>query len=75
MHLLPPGGVNPTVPRPNERFQYSNNCEPAAYERVEAICRSVGLYVVPCGEMECFDKTINKDKKDWVYYVLGGLKT
>lgn len=45
-------------------------CEPAAYERVEAICRSVGLYVVPCGEMECFDKTINKDKKDWVYYVL-----
>lgn len=20
--------------------------------------------------MECFDKTINKDKKDWVYYVL-----
>lgn len=43
---------------------------PAAYERVEAKCKSVGLFVVPVGEMECFDKTINKKKKEWVYYVL-----
>lgn len=44
--------------------------EPAAYEKVEDVCKSVGLYVVPVGEMECFDKTVNKEKKDWVYYVL-----
>lgn len=44
--------------------------EPAAYERVEAICKSVGLFVVPVGEMECFNKTVNKEKKEWVYYVL-----
>lgn len=43
---------------------------PAAYERVEAVCKSAGLFVVPIGEMECFDKTINKEKKDWVYHVL-----
>lgn len=44
--------------------------EPAAYEKVEAVCKSAGLFVVPVGEMECFDKTVNKEKKDWVYYVL-----
>lgn len=44
--------------------------EPAAYEKVEATCKSVGLFVVPVGEMECFDKTVNKEKKDWVYHVL-----
>ena len=44
--------------------------EPAAYERVESVCKSAGLFVVPVGEMECFDKTINKEKKNWVYYVL-----
>ena len=44
--------------------------EPAAYETVEAICRDAGLYIVPCGEMECFDRTIDKEKKDWVYHVL-----
>ncbi|EHR32318.1 ATP-dependent nuclease [Helcococcus kunzii] len=44
--------------------------EPAAYEKVEASCKSAGLFVVPVGEMECFDKTVNKEKKDWVYYVL-----
>ena len=43
---------------------------PAAYEKVETVCKSAGLFVVPVGEMECFDKTVNKDKKDWVYYVL-----
>lgn len=43
---------------------------PAAYEKVEAVCKSAGLFVVPVGEMECFDKTINKEKKDWVYSVL-----
>lgn len=44
--------------------------EYAAYEAVEAVCKSVGLFVVPAGEIECFDKTINKEKKDWVYSVL-----
>lgn len=43
---------------------------PAAYERVEEKNKSVGLFIVPVGEMECFDKTINKEKKDWVYHVL-----
>ena len=44
--------------------------EPAAYDKVEAECKSAGLFVVPVGEMECFDKTVNKEKKDWVYHVL-----
>lgn len=44
--------------------------EPAAYEKVEAACKSAGLFVVPVGEMECFDKTANKEKKEWVYHVL-----
>ena len=43
---------------------------PAAYEKVESEFKSFGLFVVPVGEMEDFDKTINKDKKDWVYWVL-----
>ncbi|MBQ9714599.1 MAG: ATP-binding protein [Clostridia bacterium] len=43
---------------------------PAAYELVERTCKSAGLFVVPVGEMEGFDKTVNKEKKDWVYYVL-----
>ena len=46
--------------------------EPAAYEKVEAMCKSVGLFVVPVGEIEGFVKTINKEKKDWVYEVLEG---
>lgn len=43
--------------------------EPAAYEKVEEVCKSAGLFVVQVGEMECFDKTINKEKKDWIYNV------
>lgn len=43
---------------------------PAAYEKVESICKSVGLFIVPVGEMEGFDKTVNKEKKDWVYHIL-----
>ena len=43
---------------------------PAAYEKVESICRKIGLFIVPVGEMECFDKTINKAKKEWVYHIL-----
>lgn len=43
---------------------------PAAYEHVEKICRATGLFIVPVGEMECFDKTVNKEKKEWVYYIL-----
>ncbi len=44
--------------------------EPAAYDKVEEMCKSVGLFVIPVGEMECFDKTVNKEKKEWVYHVL-----
>lgn len=44
--------------------------EPAAYENVEAICKAIGLFIIPVGEIECFDKTINKEKKEWVYHVL-----
>lgn len=44
--------------------------EPEAYDKVEKLCKSKGLVVVPVGEMECFDKTVNREKKDWVYYVL-----
>jgi hypothetical protein len=44
--------------------------EPAAYEAVENLCRSVGLYVVPYGEIESFDKTTNKEKREWVYHIL-----
>jgi len=44
--------------------------EPTAYEKVEAVCKATGLFIVPVGEMECFDKTVNKEKKDWVYHVL-----
>lgn len=36
----------------------------------EEICKKIGLFVVPVGEMECFDKTVNKEKKDWVYHIL-----
>jgi len=43
---------------------------PAAYEQVETVCKAAGLFIVPVGEMECFDKTINKEKKDWVFHVL-----
>ncbi|MGI6725567.1 MAG: ATP-dependent nuclease [Christensenellales bacterium] len=44
--------------------------EPAAYENIEKLCHSVGLYIVPYGEIESFDKTINKQKREWVYHVL-----
>lgn len=43
---------------------------PAAYETVESTCKSIGLFIVPVGEMECFDKTVNKEKKEWVYHIL-----
>ena len=43
---------------------------PVAFENIDKICRNTGLYIVPFGEMESFDKTTNKKKKDWVYSVL-----
>ena len=43
---------------------------PGAYETVEKNCTSAGLFIVPVGEIEGFDKTTNKEKKDWVYEVL-----
>ena len=41
-----------------------------AYSRVESVCKSAGLFVVPVGEMECFDKMVTKTKKEWVYEVI-----
>ena len=43
---------------------------PAAYEQVELKCKTAGLFIVLVGEMECFDKTVNKEKKEWVYHIL-----
>lgn len=43
---------------------------PASYCAVDGIFRSSGLFIVPVGDIESFDKTINKDKKDWVYAIL-----
>ena len=37
-----------------------------SYRQVEQICNSSGLFIVPCGEIECFNKN-NKSKADWVY--------
>ena len=41
-----------------------------AYENIEKFCKSIGLFIVPVGEMECFYRATNKEKKDWVYEVL-----
>lgn len=43
---------------------------PMAFDAVDRIFRSAGLFIVPVGRIESFDKTINKDKKDWVYEIL-----
>lgn len=43
---------------------------PAAYSSLDGVFRAAGLFVVPVGEIESFDKTINKEKKEWVYTVL-----
>ena len=51
-------------------FLQDRHNEPAAFEHVESVCMRHGLFIVPVGEMECFDKTINKEKKEWVYSVL-----
>lgn len=48
---------------------FSGNA-PAAYEKVETVCTKNGLFVVPVGEMESFDKTVNKEKKEWVYEII-----
>lgn len=44
--------------------------EPAVFEDVDKKLRAAGLFVVPVGEMEGFDRTTNKEKKEWVYEVL-----
>ena len=46
------------------------NDAPAAFDRINKVCRNAGLFIVPVGEIESFDKTINKQKKEWVYSVL-----
>lgn len=43
---------------------------PAAFSEIEKVFRSAGLFIVPVGDIESFDKSINKDKKEWVYAVL-----
>ena len=37
---------------------------------LKSVCKSAGLFVVPVGEMECFDKMVTKTKKEWVYEVI-----
>ena len=50
---------------------------PSAYRDINGIFRKAGLFVVPVGEIESFDKTINKEKKEWIYDILerGNLNT
>lgn len=43
---------------------------PAAFCAIDSIFHSAGLFIVPVGDIESFDKTVNKDKKDWVYAIL-----
>ncbi|MDR1329148.1 MAG: ATP-binding protein [Oscillospiraceae bacterium] len=43
---------------------------PSAYNAVNDIFNAAGLFIVPVGEIESFDKTIFKDKKEWVYAIL-----
>ena len=40
------------------------------YEKVKAVCEVVGFFIVLVSEMECFYKTINKEKKDWAYHIM-----
>ena len=48
---------------------------PLAYNTVNNAFRTAGLFVVPVGEIESFDKTICKDKKDWIYTKLQSIRT
>lgn len=49
---------------------------PAAFCTINNFFHAAGLFIVPVGDIESFDKTVNKDKKDWVYAILerGNLK-
>jgi len=40
-----------------------------AFREMDSLCKSIGLYIVPVGELECFHKC-SKEKQDWVYYML-----
>ena len=40
------------------------------YQELDQLFRSYGLFIVPVGEIECFDKSITSNKKDWVYSVI-----
>lgn len=42
----------------------------AAYQELEEIFIKKGLFIVPVGELESFEKSTIKDKKDWVYSIL-----
>ena len=60
--------ANPSI-KDNLKRQGKNALDGQAavsYNNVEQICRSKGLFIVPCGEMECFRKN-NLFKADWVY--------
>ena len=63
------GGVIRTLIKKNGSNIFTGEA-PAAFDVVDKIFRSAGLFIVPVGDIESFDKTINKDKKDWVYAVL-----
>ncbi len=42
----------------------------SAYLDIEKIFYKKGLFIVPVGELESFDKSNEKNKKDWVYSIL-----
>lgn len=42
----------------------------SAYLEIEKIFYKKGLFIVPVGELESFDKSNEKNKKDWVYSIL-----
>ncbi len=46
-----------------------DNIAAEKYSLVEARCRLAGLFIVPCGEMECFVKN-RFSKAEWVYDIL-----
>lgn len=41
-----------------------------AYEEIDSICKSAGLYIVPVGELECFYKLNSDHGTKWVNAVL-----
>ena len=40
-----------------------------AFRSIDTLCKNIGLYMVPVGELECFYKC-NQLKQNWVYHML-----